>query len=56
VAAFKTLALLGTICEMHRQNKNGEDAVQTRIAGAIDLTHSSRANRRDDLVRAKLIA
>ena len=33
---------------------DGDRPVQPRVAGLIDLTHPSRADRRDDLIRAEL--
>jgi len=33
------------------KNLDRDGAVQTRIAGPVDLTHATRAKRRDDFIR-----
>src|SRR6266851_4497847 len=47
---------LGALRELQRGNFNGHIAIQTRVFGAIHLTHAARANRREDLVGAESIA
>src|ERR1043166_1941274 len=39
-----------------REELDGHVAGQLRVAGAIDLSHASRADERDDLVAADLVA
>ena len=47
---------LEALRELRGGNFDGHLAIQARIFGAKHFTHAARANRRDDLVRAKLIA
>jgi len=51
--ALKALAATRIIGEMLRKNLDGDGTFQAGIAGAVDLSHSARANRRKNLVRAK---
>jgi uncharacterized protein len=39
--------------EVGRENLDGDDSLQPRVAGAIDLSHAAGAERREDLVRAQ---
>ena len=36
--------------KMRRQNFDGDDAVQARVAGAVHLAHPARANGGEDFV------
>jgi hypothetical protein len=38
---------------MARQHLDGDGAIETRVAGAIDLAHAAGAKGRNQLVRAK---
>jgi hypothetical protein len=49
--ALKSLAQLGTIGKMRRQNFDGNNAIQTRIPGFINLAYSARTNSGKDFVR-----
>src|SRR6266849_3711033 len=44
------------IREMRRQNLDRDDAVETGVARAVHLTHSSRAYSGEDFVRAQTLA
>src|SRR5262249_25009640 len=54
--AFQALAKLGMLGELRGQDFNGDDAVQTRIAGFIDLAHAACAEGVEDLVRPEFCA
>ena len=41
---------------MRRKNLDGDDSLQARIAGAIDLSHPARAERALNLIRPELCA
>src|SRR5260370_599066 len=47
---LESFAQFGTICKLRRQNLDGDDAVQPRVAGAVHLTHPARANAGEDFV------
>ena len=38
---------------MGRENLDGDGAVETRVAGAIDLTHAARSEGREDFEGAE---
>src|SRR5215469_2633251 len=40
--------------ELRGRNFDGNVAAESRVAGSVDLPHSSRANRRKNLVRTEL--
>jgi hypothetical protein len=42
--SFKSVALFGSVGKMVRQDFDGDDTVETRVAGAVHLTHPSGAN------------
>src|ERR1700680_645096 len=54
--ALEALAQFSTIGKMRGQNLDGDDPVQTGIFGAVNLTHPSGANIREDFVRAPTFA
>src|ERR1700680_4916522 len=54
--ALEALAQFSTIGKMRWQNLDGDDPVQTGIFGAVNLTHPSGANTREDFVRAQTFA
>ena len=54
--ALETFAQFSTISKMRWQNFNGDDSVQTGVFGAVNLTHPSGANIREDFVRAQTFA
>jgi hypothetical protein len=41
---LKPFAQLGAIAKMGWQNFDGDDAVESSIAGTVNLTHSTRTN------------
>ena len=43
----------GIVRRTVRQDLDGDVAIELRVAGAVDLAHAARADRRDDFVRAK---
>ena len=47
--AFEPRARIGIGGDLGRQDFDRDRAVEPRIAGAIDLAHAARAERRDDL-------
>src|SRR5450755_2680557 len=48
--------LLETRRVLALQALDGDDAVEARVARLVDLSHASRANRREDFVRTKFVA
>jgi len=50
---FKAMQTIGALGERRRQNLDRDVAIQFLIAGAIDLTHATRAEFGADLVTAK---
>jgi len=54
--ALKTLPQNWIFGEMRRKNFDGDNAVQARVSGAVHFTHATRAQRREDFVRAKASA
>ncbi len=51
--ALEALARVGAGRDLRVEDFDGDDALETRVAGPVDLAHTSTANRRDDLVRAE---
>src|SRR3989442_6299022 len=51
--AAEALARLAVLTRRGRQHLDRDLAVQPRVAGAIDLAHSPRTERGDDLVGAE---
>src|SRR5207237_706204 len=51
--ALEALAHLGPSRRVLGQHLDGDDAVEPRIARLIDLAHAARAQRTQNLVRAK---
>src|SRR5262245_6823646 len=49
--ALEPREALGIERKAFRQDLDRDVAIQFRVTGAIDLAHSTRAERRDDLVR-----
>jgi hypothetical protein len=47
---LESFAQFGTIRKMRWQNFDGDDAVETRVAGAVHLAHSARANAGEDFI------
>jgi len=54
--AFEALLQVTIVGELLRQNFDSDGALQPRIADAVDFTHATRAQRRDDLVRPEFRA
>jgi hypothetical protein len=52
----KTLSQFCSAGEMIRQDFNGYNTVESRIAGAVNLSHSACANCREDFVRPEALA
>jgi hypothetical protein len=50
---FETMAARRLMRDVGRQHLHGDIAVETSIAGAVNLAHPSGANRSDDLVRTQ---
>jgi hypothetical protein len=50
---LETLTAGRVVGEMRRKNLDGNGAVQARIQCAIDFSHSTRAQRSDDLIRTQ---
>ena len=48
--ALESLAQFGTIGKMSRQNFDGDDSIEARIAGAVNLAHSTRTDSGEDFV------
>src|ERR1700674_473947 len=48
--ALESLAQLGTIRKMRRQNLNCNDSVEPRVPGAVYLAHSSRTDSGEDFI------
>src|SRR5215470_1980371 len=51
--ALETLFANGVRTELRGENLDGDAAIQTRIFGAINLSHPARTERDTDLVRTK---
>ena len=47
---------LEPLAELSGGNFDGDIPAQTRVSGAIHFSHSTGANRREDFIRAELIA
>jgi len=49
---------MATLCQDFAfiQSLDGDRALEPRIAGAVNLAHPSRANKRDDLIGAEFRA
>src|SRR6185503_6070569 len=48
--ALEARAQIGSMCELRRQDLDGDAAIEPGVAGAVDLAHPARAERPDDLV------
>ena len=48
--ALESLARLGMIYKMSWQNLDGDNSIETGIAGFVNLAHSARTNTRKDFV------
>ena len=53
--AFETLAEMGIRCELRRQHFDRDSTVETGVAGAIHLAHTTRAGGREHFVRPEPI-
>jgi hypothetical protein len=51
--ALEALAELRVGGERRRQDLQGDDAIETRVVGSIDLAHSALPERREDLIGAE---
>src|SRR6266404_2498739 len=51
--ALESFAQFGTIRKMRRQNFDGDDAVEPRVARAVHLTHPARADRGENFIWAE---
>ena len=51
--AFETDAKSRVAGKLARQKLDGHTAIQTRVASAVDFTHSARTHALDDLVRSE---
>ncbi len=51
--ALEAQQRVGVVGELFRENFNSDFAVEAEIAGLVDFTHASGANRGNDFVRAK---
>ena len=51
--AFEPLAKLRSGGDLRGQRLDGDDAIEPRVAGLVDLAHPASAQRRHDLVRTK---
>ena len=49
--ALETLPQVGTRGEMCRQDLDGDVALEPAVPGAVHLTHATRPNPSDDLIR-----
>ena len=47
---LETLAQLGAICKMRRQDFDGYNAVEAGIPGFVNLSHSARTDSGEDFV------
>ena len=47
---FETLAHLRCVCQMWRENFQRYGTRKTRVSRAVNFTHATRANRRNDFV------
>jgi hypothetical protein len=47
---LESFAQFGTIRKMRRQNFDGDDAIESRVAGAVHLTHPAGAYAGEDFV------
>ncbi len=50
---FETLQTIGIIGERFGKDFDGDGAVEARVASAIDFSHATRADGRNDFVGAK---
>ena len=48
--ALESLAQFSSVGEMSRKNFDGNDSIETRIAGFINLTHSTRTDRGENFI------
>jgi hypothetical protein len=46
----EALAQFGTICKMRRQNFEGDGAIESGIAGFVNLAHAARTYSGEDFV------
>src|ERR1700693_473612 len=51
--ALEPFTQLGAICEMRRQNFDGNDSIEARGAGFVHLAHSARTDSGEDFVRTE---
>ena len=49
--ALEALAQFGAVGEMSRKNFDGDDSIEARIAGFVNLAHSTRTDSGEDFVR-----
>jgi len=54
--ALEALAQFGSIGKVIRKDFDGNGALQTRIAGAVHLTHPTRTNRGEDFIGPEALA
>lgn len=54
--AFEALTARRIVREMRRENLDGDSSVEARVQRLVDFAHSACADRRNNLVRAKLRA
>jgi len=54
--ALEACKAIGVRCEGGRQDFDRHLATELRVSGAIDLAHSARAERREDLIRTEATA
>jgi hypothetical protein len=50
---FESAQTIRVICHRRGEHFDGDVAIKTRIAGAVDFAHPASAERRDDFVRAE---
>src|SRR5713226_1865946 len=50
---LKSLAQFRIIGQMRRKNLHGDNALQAHVPGAVHLSHTARAERRENFVRAQ---
>ncbi len=53
--AFETLLANGIIRKRRRQNLDRNSTIEPRVALAKHFAHAARAQRRDNLIRTKLV-
>ena len=50
---FESAQAIRVIGHRRGENLDGDVAIETRIAGAVDFAHPARPEQRDDFVRAE---